>query len=49
MQLNLGRESSYESLEEAPFEKVKIMNNLSGKIYERDSGYRRPFRSRRRY
>ncbi len=49
MQLNLGREGTYESLEEAPFEEVKIENNLSGKIYERDRGYRRPFRSRRRY
>jgi len=49
MQLNLGRESSYESLEEAPFEEVKIENNLSDKIYERDRDNRRPFRSRRRY
>jgi len=42
MRLSLGRQGTYESLEDAPFEEVKIENNLSG-------GYRRPFRSRRRY
>jgi len=49
MRLSLGRQGTYESLEDAPFEEVKIENNLSAKIYERDRGYRRPFRSRRRY
>ena len=49
MRLSLGRQGTYESLEDAPFEEVKIESNLSGKIYERDRGYRRPFRSRRRY
>jgi replication factor A1 len=51
MQLNLGREGVYETLEEAPFEEVKTENNLSSKVFERDRGYRRPFRgrSKRRY
>lgn len=49
MQLNLGREGVYEPLEEAPFEEVKTENNLSSKVFEQDRGYRRPFRSRRRY
>jgi len=49
MQLNLGREGVYEPLEEGPFEEVKIENNLSSKVFEQDRGYRRPFRSRRRY
>ena len=49
MRLSLGRQGTYEPLEDAPFEEVKIESNLSGKIYERDRGYRRPFRSRRRY
>ena len=46
MQLNLGREGIYEPLDEAPFEEMKSENNLSSKVFERDRGYRRPFRRR---
>jgi replication factor A1 len=46
MQLNPGREGRYEILEEAPFEEVKVENNLSSKVFERDRRYRRPFRRR---
>ena len=47
MRLSLGRQSTYDSLEDAPFEEIDLENNLSDKIYERDRGYRRPFRRRR--
>jgi replication factor A1 len=49
MRLSLGRQGTYDSLEDAPFEEIKLENNLSNKVYGRDREYRRPFRSRRRY
>ena len=49
MRLSLGRQGTYDSLEDAPFEEIDLENNLSDKVYGRDRGYRRPFRSRRRY
>jgi replication factor A1 len=49
MRLSLGRQGTYESLEDAPFEEIDLENNLSDKVYGRDSRYRRPFKGRRRY
>ncbi len=41
MRLNLGRFGSYELLESAPFEDVNLDNNLSSKVFERQSRYDR--------
>lgn len=48
MRLSLGRQGTYESLEDAPFEEIDLENNLSQGLRP-ERGYRRPFRRRRRY